>query len=86
MPLYFAVFQDIGTFDPNLWQAEWYIFPRSSVLKTQTATEGAASLQKLSILAKRTYKTQAYTSDMYTYLMYNICKKRPFTIWKYDVK
>lgn len=86
MLLYFAVFQDIGTFDPNLWQAEWYILPRSSVLKTQTATEDAASLQKLSILAERTYKTQGYTSDMYTYLMYNICQKRPITIWTFDVK
>lgn len=86
MLLYFAVFQDIGTFDPNLWQAEWYILPRSSVLKTKTATEDAASLQKLSLHAERTFKTRGCTSDMYTYLMYNICKKRPFIIWKCQIK
>lgn len=48
-----------------------------------SATEDAASLQKLSLHAERTFKTRGCTSDMYTYLMYNICKKRPFTISKY---
>lgn len=31
----------------------------------------------------KNFQDTGCTSDMYTYLMYNICKKRPFTIWKY---